>query len=100
MPFYAMKATFAQVYIGFSIQICTFDFTGTPAAHDALWSTVINQMKVCAISCIQFLRKRKQCRYRFLIIAFLSTTVTKHDNESTCMLLSELYLTNYCHENV
>ena len=44
MLFYAMKVTFAQAYIGFSIQICTFDFTGPPAACDALWSTVINRM--------------------------------------------------------
>ena len=40
-----MKVTFAQVYIGFSIPICTFDFTGTPAARDTLWSNVINRMK-------------------------------------------------------
>ena len=34
MLFYAVKSTFAQVYTGFSIQICTFHFTGTPAARD------------------------------------------------------------------
>ena len=44
MLFYAMKVMFAQVYIGFSVQIYTFDFTETPAAHDALWSTVINRI--------------------------------------------------------
>ena len=44
MPFYAMQVTFAQVYIGFFIQIYAFDFTETPSERDTLWSTVINRM--------------------------------------------------------